>query len=52
MWKIAIMDMRKSQRHDAILTQGDLSSFYECEVFEFFKKNPKIPMPNILDLLQ
>jgi hypothetical protein len=52
MWKITIMDMRKSQRHDAILTQDDLSSFYECEVFEFFRKNPRLPMPNILDLLE
>ena len=52
MWKISILDMRKSQRNDAILTQEDLQSYYECEVFEFFKRNPKIAMPNILDLLQ
>jgi len=43
--------MRKSSKHDAILTQDDLTFFFQSEIFNFFRENPHIHMPNILVLL-
>ena len=52
MWKVSLIDMHKSQKYDAILTQDDLREYYECEVFDFFKNNPTVSMPDILELLK
>lgn len=43
--------MRSSAKHDAILSQEDLTYFYQSEVFKFFRDNPQIHMPNIQVLL-
>lgn len=51
-WKVTINDMRKSIRSDAILTQEDLNYYYETEIFQFYRDNPQIQMPNILVLLK
>jgi hypothetical protein len=39
-WKIQVMDMRKSHKHDTILTQEDLTYFFESEIFKFFREHP------------
>jgi len=39
-WKVSVMDMRKSHKHDAILTQEDLTYFFESEIFKFFREHP------------
>jgi hypothetical protein len=36
-FKIQIIDMRKSHKHDAILTNEDLTYYFESEVFQFFR---------------
>jgi hypothetical protein len=50
-WRITILDMRKSDKYDAILTHDDLTYYFQSEVFKFFRENPHLAIPDILTLL-
>ena len=52
MWKVVLFKMRSCETYEAILTQGDLEEYYETEVFQFFKSNPEVAKPSVLDLLK
>lgn len=52
MWKISILDMRNASKFEAVLTEKDLTEYFECQVFEFFRQHPDMPMPDILELLR
>lgn len=39
MWKITILDMRSAGRFEAVLTERDLTQYFECQVFEFYRKH-------------
>jgi hypothetical protein len=51
-WKISLFNMRQSKKYECVLTQKDLETFYECEVFNFFKKNPQVAKPSLIRMLE
>ena len=44
--------MANCQTYEAIITQADLEEFYETEVFVFFRENPHVQRPSLMDLLK
>lgn len=51
-WKVKLFRASNCETFEAILTQADLEEFYESEVFTFFKDNPQVQKPTLMDLLQ
>ena len=44
--------MANCETYEAIITQADLEEFYESEVFAFFRENPHVQRPSLMDLLK
>jgi hypothetical protein len=44
--------MRQSKHFESVLTQADLETYYESEVFSFFKRNPHVAKPNLAAMLE
>jgi hypothetical protein len=51
-WKIILFNMRQSKKYECVLTQQDLEVFYESEVFTFFKNNPHVAKPSLIQMLE
>lgn len=41
----------KSEEYSTIICYKDLKFYYETQIFDFFEKNPNIPTPNLVELM-
>lgn len=44
--------MKTCQTLQAILTQRDIEDYYEAEIFAFFRQNPQLSRPSLMDMIK
>lgn len=50
-WKVDLFNIFISKHFDAVISYEDLINYYESEIFQFYKNNPNILKPNLVNLL-
>ena len=50
-WKVNLFNIFTSKNYDAIISQEDLMTYYEADIFKFYKERPNLQQPNLVNLL-